>query len=110
MSEVTILSYLALFVFVGLFFVSSFMYAVRRDRRQARLTLLREKKSPPYIRFQRLFLKENSVETLLFCTAAVQHVLRVLYLLFSLAAFLEYFGRASLFFWRASTNVGDEVW
>src|SRR5262249_54155102 len=107
--QVTILSYLAVFVFVGLFFVSSFMYAVRRERRQARSKLLQGKQSI-YFRLQRFFLKENSVEQLLFCVACAQHILRVLYLFFFLAAFIGYFGISSLFFWRAPVDETHLVW
>jgi len=109
MSEVMLLSYTAIISFIGLFFVSAFLYVVRRERRLVRISLLQDKKPHFYFRFQRFFLKENSVEALVFCTSAVQQILRLFYLIVSIAAFLEYFGTASLFFWRNTENAIDEL-
>lgn len=109
MSEVALLSYLASISFVGLFFVSSFLHVIRRERSHVRMTLIQAKKPPFYIRFQRFFLKENSVEALVFCTASVQQILRLFYLLFSLAAFIEYFDTTSLFFWRRAEDTFEEL-
>lgn len=111
MSEVTFLFYLSLFLFFGLFFVSTFLQSVRRSRREARLNFQPApgKKTPFYFRLQQRVLKETSVETVLFAASCVQHTLRVLYLLTFLAAYMEEFGTASLFFWK-DTSVQDELW
>lgn len=73
----------ALLTFFSLFFVALFSYSVRRLRAQASKELIQPEKLSLYYRLHRFFLKDLSLESLLFCAACIQNILRII-LLFSL--------------------------
>lgn len=81
---------IAVISFVGLFFVSLFSYAVRRRRSQAAKAFIRPTKPPLYFRLHRFFLRDLSVESLLFCLAAVQNILRIILLFVLFALFFQH--------------------
>ncbi|MBS0654638.1 MAG: HlyC/CorC family transporter [Verrucomicrobia bacterium] len=92
--EYTVSSCLAVISLFGLFFVTAFSHSIRRLRQQDRSKLLKERQFVFYYFLRRLFIKESSLETELFCSACTQQILRFLYLLF---CFLAYFQGEAVF-------------
>ena len=69
---------LTTFSFIGLFFVSLFSHSIKRLRSQANTKLMKAQKPPFYFRMQRAVLKDANIESVLFCSSTVQHILQIL--------------------------------